>query len=246
MKVKNGLIIIALGALVIANVFTLPEVIIMGFIVVYFALVALLIAVNFDKNLQFIETPVLLKQTDIVTIREEWKQFYKNHFNWDVDFTNVVIPPMPTNGKWRLLFIPKGMKPSIAFAMCTKLFKTWSYYDDLDDAITENARKTAVNYAVWVRDEVEPDIETLGQSTRKADPDMKFGITLLERIIFEIKYFTETGGHLDIKGITFCSGSRDSGGNVPDVFWGDDRFRVDWRRLVNSYSGYGIRSAVAL
>ena len=182
-----------------------------------------------------------------VSIREEWQKFYKNHFGWDIDFSQVIIPVMPTNGKWRLLFIPKGMTLNFAFKICEKLFASWKYCDDLDKAISKNIRNTSIHYAVWVRDEVEPDAETLGKSTRKADPDMKIGITLLERIIFEIKYFTETGNHLDVKGATFCSGSRNSGGDVPGAcLSGYGRFRMYYSFLDDSDSGYGIRSAVSL
>ncbi len=178
--------------------------------------------------------------------REEWQEFYKIKFGWDVDFSRVIIPTMPIEGKWRLLILPRRMGLDLAFEACTKLFKTCRYNDNLDGAVTENIRTTSDHYAVWVRDEIEPDKEFLGKSTRQADPDMKIGVTLLERIIFEIKYFTETGKHLDVKGLTFCSGSRPSVGLVPCADWYGDKFRVDWSGLDNSDSGYGIRSAVAL
>ena len=179
-------------------------------------------------------------------IRQDWEKFYKNHFNSNFDFSRLLIPTMPTSGKWRLLIIAKGMTLNVAFNACTKLFKTWKYYDDLDANTPKNIRNTSDHYAVWVRDEAEPDSDTIGKSTRQADSDMKIGITLLERIIFEIQYFTETDKHLDIKGLTFCSGSRGSGGGVPVADWRGGKFQVDWYSLDNSHAKYGIRSAVAL
>lgn len=180
-------------------------------------------------------------------IREDWQKFYKTHFKWDVDFSQVLIPIKPTDGKWRLIFIAKGMTLNFVFKICEKLFTSWKYYDDLDKKISKNIRNTKSHYAVWVRDGVEPDAEFLGKSTREADPDMLIGITFLERIIFEIKYFTETGKHLDIKGLTFCSGSRSAGGGVPCAcLRGDDEFLVCYRGLSGSSSGYGVRSAVYL
>jgi hypothetical protein len=183
---------------------------------------------------------------EYASIREEWQKFYKFHFNWDVDFRGVIIPTIPIDGKWRLLFIAKGMTMNKAFDCCSTLFKSWRYNDDLDKAISVNVRTSSDHYAVWVRDGVEPDQEFLGKSTRQVDLDMKIGITVLERLIFEIKYFSETRNHLDIKGVTFCSGSRDSGGNVPYAYWNDGKFWVGWCDLDFSSSDYGIRSAVRL
>ncbi len=180
--------------------------------------------------------------------REEWVKFYKTHFNWDVDFSGVIIPPMPTDGKkWRLLFLAKGMILNLAFQICEKLFPSWKYYGDLNKEISKNIRDTSSHYAVWVRDEIEPDTEFLGKSTREADPNMKIGITNLERIIFEIKYFSETGKHLDVKGITFCSASRDADGDVPGAYLDSDGgFKVSYDSLDNSDPEYGIRSVVSL
>jgi len=178
--------------------------------------------------------------------REDWQKFYKDHFNWDVDFSQVIIPVKPELGNWRLIFIAKGMTMNFAFEKASKLFSTWRYNDDLDKAIPNNVRNTQNSYAVWVKDGVEPDSEFLGQSTKKADPDMKKGITVLEGIILEMKYFLETGNHLNIKGVTFCSGSRNSDGDVPGVYWGGGKFKVDWYSLDGSYSGCGVRLAVSL
>lgn len=179
-------------------------------------------------------------------IREEWQKFYREKFNWTVDFSTVIIPAMPTNGKWRLIFIPKGMTMNLAFKIASGLFKSWRYTDDLDSAVTKNIRNTENNYAIWVRDEVEPDQEFLGKSTRQSDPDIKIGITLLERIIFEIKYFTETSKHLDVKGLTYCSGSRNVDGLVPYAYLNDNGlFNVSWGGIDFSDSKYGIRSVVS-
>lgn len=146
-----------------------------------------------------------------------------------------------------MLFIPKGMNLNLSFSICEKLFKRWRYTEDLNEAVTKNIRNTDSHYAVWVRDEVEPDQEFFGKSTNQADSDMKIGITLLERIIFEIKYFTETGNHLDIVGVTYCSGSRSADGYVPsadlDV---NGRFCVNWRNLGNCNSNCGVRSVISL
>lgn len=180
-----------------------------------------------------------------VAVREEWQKFYKEKFNWDVDFSNVIVPQMPVDGKWRLLFIAKGMTCNLVYSTWT--FKKWKAYDDIDASVVTNIRKSTEHYAIWVQDSIEPDTEFLGQSTKQADSDMIIGVTLLERMIHETKYFSETGEHLDVNGLTFCSGSRYSFDSVPDVFLLDDGdVCVGWGSVGRSNSNYGIRRAVAL
>ena len=177
--------------------------------------------------------------------RQHWQDFYKEHFDWTVDFSRVLIPKKPGEF-WRLIFIAKGMKMNKAMARCKDLFETSQNKDDFDASVTQNIRTASENYAVWVRDGLEPDHEFLGKSTKEADPDMKIGITLLERIILEIKYFSETGNHLDLRGLTFCSGSRGSDGHVPSANWFGSWFRISWYGLDGSDSDYGVRSAISL
>jgi hypothetical protein len=76
-------------------------------------------------------------------------------------------------------------------------------------------------------------------------PD-KQGITLRERLLLELAYFDKTGKHLDINGVTFCSGSRGVAGSVPSVSWSGSEVRVGSCYLDNSDSYYGVRSVVTL
>ncbi len=180
--------------------------------------------------------------------KERWRKFYQKHFAiglpWD---KTLEIPAKPTEGKWRLLIIAQDLTMNQVYDRMTKLFTCWKYADDLDKSITKNARDTKKSYAIWVRDEAEPDSDFLGKSTRRADPDMKIGVTVLERMIHEIDYFSETGNHLDVKGVTFCSGSRDSDGRVPDMYLSTNgEVRVHWYNLGNSNSKRGVRRAVTL
>lgn len=177
-------------------------------------------------------------------IREDWKKFYKINFGWRVDFSRVIIPEMPVVGNWCLLFIAKGMTLNLAFKVCKNLFLSKMYCDDLDKEFTKNACDTSSHYAVWVLADAELDPQFLGKSVYEVDSEMKVGITLLERIIFEVKYFTETKKHLDVEGVTHCSGSRSSGGNVPSASWNLNSFRVGFCKLEYSSSDSGIRLAV--
>lgn len=124
------------------------------------------------------------------------------------------------------------------------LFKVWSYYDDaeLDEQFPPPKKITTREFLY----SVEPDPETLGKSVKEADPEMKLGCTLRERLLMEILYFKETDSHLDIKGWTICSGSRSSDGDVPRVCFGPDagEVRVRGSRVGFAYPEGGLRQAV--
>lgn len=184
--------------------------------------------------------------TDLfVEEKEQWRKFYQKHFSLDLNFADLIIPEKPAEGNWRLLIIAQGLTMNQAYDAMSKAFKCWRYKDDLDKAIPTNARTTKTAYAIWVRDGVEPDEKYLGKSTNQADPTMTIGVTVLERMIHELSYFDETGNHLDIKGVTFCTGSRYSDGGVPSMFWFGSKVQVGWYSLGCSYSDCGLREAVS-
>ena len=120
------------------------------------------------------------------------------------------------------------------------------------DAVVQTNDRTAEekSYAIWVRERVEADEELANLSAddlvaKKAK--MKFAdITPLERMLYELKFFMETGKHLDIQNVTLCSGSRDSDGSVPCACWRDSGFRVDWDYRGDRLSSLRSREVVTL
>lgn len=155
-------------------------------------------------------------------VAEEWQKFYKDHFGLDVDFSEVSIPTKPTEGSWRLLFIPTGLALNTTLATMRELFKVCVYIEDPDKNVSNSTRTSVKSYAIWVWDGLEPDERYLGKSTRWADMAGTIGMTLLERLVMGTKYFTLTGKHLDEKGVTLCTGSRSADGYVPRVCWDPD------------------------
>lgn len=158
----------------------------------------------------------------------EWEQFYSKHFNQEHDFSNVRIPDCP-GIDWRLLIITNLLLEQL-YAKMKDLFPTWRWTnDDLDKIVTINERDAKNGtYAIWVRNTVEPDEK---YSNHSADKIKTLNIkteTLVERAIHGLKYFDETGKHLDIKGVTLCSGSRYSVGNVPRMRLHDHKVDVYW------------------
>ena len=116
------------------------------------------------------------------------------------------------------------LKTSELLAKCKKLFPIYSYYkdDQLDEYFPPV--KTSFKY----RNVQEADEELANMSANDLKEKKIAGLTLRERLIYELAYFKETGNHLDVVNITLCSGSRDPDGGVPCVYWYYGRLCVDW------------------
>jgi hypothetical protein len=189
----------------------------------------------------------IFKDTEpFIEEKERWRKFYQKYFSLELNFTDIAIPERPSIDTWSLVIIAQGLTLNQVYKSMSSAFKCWKYADDLDASVTKNTRDTKSAYAIWVHDRVEPDVQYLGHSTKQIDPDMTIGVTLLERMIMEIAYFDFQGKHLDIKGITFCSGSRNSDGFVPCVSFFDSKVDVGWYDLDESFSDCGVREAVSI
>lgn len=160
----------------------------------------------------------------------EWHRFYKTNFRLDLNFAGITIPER-REGFDRLIVVAQGVTIQQVFDTCRAVFGAWKYTDaNLDEFVTVNDRDTKLgHYAIWVRDRIEADEEHQNQSANQLKDASINGETLLERLLHELKYYADLGQHLDIVNVTLCSGSRDSGGDVPRVCWYDaGRLSVDW------------------
>ena len=164
---------------------------------------------------------------------------------WHLSTAGLMVPER-RKGFDRLLVVDDMMTNNLGFEACEASFPSRRYVNDLDIAIPTNERHPSKNgiYVVWFRDRVEADEELKDKS---ADDIVMMGlrtITLLERELFELVHFMETGKHLDIQNWTLCSGSRNSDGNVPNAGWCDGEFEV--RRLSHDDQGLYLRSREAV
>ncbi len=152
----------------------------------------------------------------------EWHRFYKKYFGLDLNFSGITIPER-REGFDRLIVVAQGITIQQAFEKCREMFGVWKYTDaDLDEVVTLNDRDTKLgHYAIWVRDRIEADEENKNRSANQLKGANINGETLLERLLHELKYYTETKKHLDILNVTLCCGSRYSDGDVPKVRWYD-------------------------
>ena len=162
----------------------------------------------------------------------DWKTLYKKCFGFDVDFTGLKIPEKK-DGFERLIIVAKGVSPNRAYKACEKLFTCYRNTDDLNGATEgRNDREANQHYAIWVRDNAEADKQNSNVSASALKKRGGNYITLVERMLFEMKWFLETGEHLDNDGTyTMCAGSRNSDGSVPYVYW----YRSYGKLYVNWY-----------
>jgi len=158
---------------------------------------------------------------------KSWEHFYCEVFGLELNISNVRIPEIK-QGFGRLLVIAHGMRPQVLFDKCTELFLCWKWIDSNLNMVVKSIRTADRGaYAVWVRDQVEADEELRDLSFNQLADRKIAGITLEERLLFGLKYFNETGWHLDLGNKkTICSGSMVSGGSIPYVFFNEDDNRV--------------------
>lgn len=162
---------------------------------------------------------------------------------WQRDLSGLWIPEHQ-EGFDRLLVISQGMTPNKAYGRLGALgIKTWRYQNNLDTIFS--SRLANADYAVWVRDRQEADEEWQGKSANDALALLVNGITLPERLVFEEDYFLETTQYLDEQKITLCTGSRYSGGDVPEVHWRDGGVGVHWCDAGYANGGLRVREVVS-
>lgn len=157
-----------------------------------------------------------------------WQKFYKKFFGIELDPSSIRIPEKQS-GFDRLIIVPKGLTLNQVYDKCAENFSCSRYADDLDKEVILNDRDpNKGSYAIWVRDRIEADEELKNLSADDLEKKKIPGITFIERLLYELAYWAETGKHLDIQNWTLCAGSRGSGGAVPRVHWVGDGLRVHW------------------
>lgn len=149
-----------------------------------------------------------------------------NTVGFTPDFGDVVIPDLPPEFAWPIPVL-KGMAQNYAFALCGSRSPSWRWVQDLNRAVKHHDRSASErSYIVWVRRRFEADKKLKNLSANQLRELGMNGITLTERLLLGWFHHHETSSHLDVKGETFCSGSRSRGGYVPVVDWMNGMLRV--------------------
>jgi len=149
----------------------------------------------------------------------EWQAFYRRVFGLVTDFSEVWLPERRP-GFSHLLLIPRGLTLKQVAGACCRKFEVHAYADNLDrdiylcDPCPENG-----SYAVWLCDRPEAEERLDYGSLKVLHRAGVRGISLIERLVYELKHFNNTGQHPDVGDATLCGGSWHPDGLLVDVYW---------------------------
>ena len=155
---------------------------------------------------------------------EEWVQFYYDVFDLNIHYSQIKMPVRGHVGFHRLIVVAQGLTLKRIIQVTRKYISVESYelrryfYGD-EETRGKHDRLPTETYAVWVRDKIDPDAERADMPSRLLVRRGVQGITLLEHLLFHLKYFRESGRLLDRNELsTMCLGSRDLVGCIPYVY----------------------------
>jgi len=214
-----------------------------------YGLVMLQLQAIAEGRVKILERPETDQDLSNIPNLELWRKFYSEYFGLEMDFLRMPIPPKPTEGAWRLLVILNGLTNNQVYSACFYTFKgkCWRIPNDLDSGVPMNERDPRNgSYAIWVRDIEEPDEVHLDKTAGMIKKQGLKTETLLERMLHGLKYFAETGEHLDQRNATLCFGSRLLNSEVPLARRSDGEFRILSYSSVDSGYDLGPREVVAM
>ena len=132
--------------------------------------------------------------------------------------------------------------------MLYEQFMVFPSVKDPATEVTRNVRTPEPSYAIRIRDRQEADDELKLLSAIQLKEQGINCITLLEHLVFTLKYWSETNEHLDLNISTLCPSFHCSGGDVSCVGWDleDCGLRINWYESGRASELLRARQAVSL
>lgn len=187
------------------------------------------------------------KENSLEQIKQEWQAFYRKVFGIEVDFSQVEIPEHEKDFVLPIL-MAKGLTSQ-------QIIEKWREYcpvadtisgamtGDFEGKIVSERSCTQDSYAVLVQDLAEvKDGELKNFSAEDVWAESLATTTLKERLVYGLRYFLETGKHLDQESVTICAGSRLPNGKVPTVSFLDGKVLVILEASDKHANNYGPRA----
>jgi hypothetical protein len=142
-------------------------------------------------------------------------------------FRSIQVPEERRDFSW-LVVVLKGITTQQVYEVCRALFDC-DKASDIDFDLLADERSADETYAFWARARQEADNELSGQSALSIKVRGSKTMTLLERLLLELRYFTEEGDHLDRFHVTLCTGSPTPHRNrIPTASFLNEKFFIGW------------------
>ena len=186
--------------------------------------------------------------SSVMGITADWQKFYQEVFNLKVDFSQTIIPNN-TNTKLNFLqFMPQGLTYSQVHDKEKSMYpKYWDWNDNWPNEMSLDfeERKTDQNYAIWHSGLAEVEDDYADKTSNWILSHKIKTMTRLERGVFGLYMLWKHNIIIDRRFITYCTGSRDSGGRVPGAGWSGDGFASGWIRPDGHYDHWRPRPVVS-
>jgi hypothetical protein len=169
---------------------------------------------------------------------DRWQAVYSG-LGLECDVYSIAIPPRKHHFD-RLIVVPEGLTLEALIDALEHYFHiTFCDGRDLTEVKFKDDRDAnggKGSYAIWSHRRAEADQEYSGHSVLSLESDGVKGITLMERMLYDLIHFVETRHHLDGDGYTLCSGTKiideqgQISGQMPNVSWCHDNkcVEIDW------------------
>jgi hypothetical protein len=154
----------------------------------------------------------------------EWDRFFHRFFKIR-DLSSASFGSA-NNPEFCKIVVPPGLTVPRASRACSSHFRCRFTFDDLHLDGLRHSRQPEESYSVTVRNIRDAEDPVLPHFNAGSKPF----ITLLERLILELKYWSDSGLHLDVARETLCCGSVDAAGLVPALDW-NEGLRLTWRAV---------------
>jgi hypothetical protein len=173
-----------------------------------------------------------------VKLLKEWVEFYTKYFDayFDEDRFSEILLPKPRDDCDEVLLIPQGLTLGEVFDVSTEYFNISTQYENLDNRVIHNERDSHSAYAIQFYGGQEPFNKKIANlSPVKLRENGIDCMTLLERLVYGLKLFIETGIFIDaVNTATVCAGSRDHMSRVP--YTHIDKERRVWIKHASPYA----------
>ena len=180
---------------------------------------------------------------EIAELIQDWREFYRREL--EIQMPDTPFIPKPQDGFERLIIVAPQLTHRKVIRALEERFGVFCHYKvhgvDPDRIVVERDRMPDAAYGVWIRANVDADEEFANLSANDLRASKVAGITLLERLLLELKRFVDTGRHCDVDSQTLCTGSRHCDGSSPCVCWESPLGRLDINWVFPHIKGKSLR-----